>query len=130
VREIGIPVTLGVAVAFAWIAAWTCASCALGVPVLMRNPEERAARRQHILQMGKLRYIVVFGLLGNGFGMGLGIGAALMMSHHLTSTHSLNWGEGAVIFGAVALVSGCLYGLRTWRELVPVPFPPVYPPPK
>jgi hypothetical protein len=82
--------------------------------------------------MGKLRYILIFGLLGNAFGMGLGIAASIMMSHHLMWPHSVNWGEGAVIFGAAALVSGCLYGLRTWRELfrVAVPFPPVYPPPK
>ena len=102
-REFVIPVALGVAVAFAWMAIWISASRVFGIPVfafgipMMRNPEELAARRQRILQMGKLRYILIFGLLGNGFAMGLGIAAAQMMSHHLASPYSVNWSEGAVV---------------------------------
>jgi hypothetical protein len=133
VHEFVIPVALGVAVAFAWMAIWISASRLLfGIPVFMRNPEECATRRQRILQIGKLRYILTSGLLGNGFAMGLGIAAAIMMSHHLMSHHSVNWSEGVVIFGVIAVLGGGFHGLRTWNELfrVEVPFPPVYPPPR
>jgi len=53
----------------------------------MRTPEERAVQKQRILQMGKLRYIFLFGVLGSGFGLGLGIAIALMMQRH-----SADWG--------------------------------------
>ena len=60
----------------------------------MRTPEERAVQKQRILQMGKLRYISLFGVLGGGFGLGLGIAIALMMQRH-----SADWGLTAAILG-------------------------------
>lgn len=131
-REFVISVALGVAVAFGWSAIWVAVLRVFAIPVLIRTPEEKAAQKQRIHQMGKLRYILIFGLLGNGLAMGLGIAAAIMMSRHLISPHSVDWGEGAVIFAAIALLGGGLHGLRTWNQLfrVEVPFPPVYPPPR
>ena len=38
----------------------------------MRTRQERAVQKQRILQVGKLRYIFLFGVLGGGFGLGLG----------------------------------------------------------
>lgn len=70
-RELIIPIVVGVAVAFAWMAVWALALRAFGVPLLMRTPEERNASKQHIFQIGKLRYILIFGVLGSGFGYGL-----------------------------------------------------------
>jgi hypothetical protein len=107
------------------MAVWALMLRAVGIPVLMRSPEERAARKQRILQMGKLRYILVFGVLGSGFGFGLGIASATMMTHD-----SVNLGRAAAIFGAVSLLGGCFNGMRGWNQLfhAEVPFPPVYPP--
>ena len=76
-----IPVAIGVAVGFAWISLWLAVLRAFGIPVLMRTPEERESRKQCMLHMGKLRYIITFGVLGSGFAYGLGIGVALMVRH-------------------------------------------------
>lgn len=127
VREFVIPVAVGTVIGFAWMVVWALVLRAFGIQTLTRTPEERATRKQRILQMGKFRYIVIFGVLGNGFALGLGIGIALM-----TSRPRYDWGLGARIFGAMALVAGCMNGIRTWNELfrAEVPFPPHYPPSK
>jgi len=124
VRELIIPIVVGVAIAFAWMAVWALALRAVGVPVLMRTPEERNARKQRILQMGKLRYILIFGVLGSGFGYGLGISIALMVSRGRYS-----WGYAATMFGAISVVAGLMNGIRSWNQLfhVETPFPPHYP---
>ena len=67
---------VGIAVAIAWMATWTIIFRALGIPVFKRGPQERASRKERILQMGKLRYILVFGVLGYGFAFGLGVAIA------------------------------------------------------
>jgi ABC-type Fe3+ transport system permease subunit len=129
VLESVIAIAVGVAIAFAWLAIWVVVLRAFGIPVLTRTPEEQAVKKQHILQMGKLRYILIFGVLGNGFALGLGIAIAIavIMKHG-----SANWGEAATIFGVVSLVTGCINGMRTWSDLFrkEVPFPPLYSPPK
>ena len=118
---------LGIAIAITWMVVWALVLRAFGIQTLTRTPEERATRKQRILQMGKFRYVLIFGVLGNGFALGLGIGIALM-----TNCPRDDWGLGAMIFSAVALVAGCMNGIRTWNELfrVEVPFPPHYPPSK
>lgn len=128
-RELVIPIGVGVAIAFAWMAVWALALHALGVPVLMRTPEERNARKQRILQMGKLRYVLIFGVLGSGVGYGLAISIALMV---MVSRGHYDWGYGATIFGAISLALGLMNGIRGWNELfrVETPFPPHYPPAK
>ena len=123
-REFVIPVAVGVAIGFAWLAIWFVVLRAFGVPVLMRTSEEQASRKQYILRLGKLRYILIFGVLGAGFGYGLGISTALMM------LHGYDWGLCAMIFGTVALISGCMNGLSSWKAMFrsEAPFPPHYPP--
>ena len=123
-RELIIPIVVGVAIAFAWMAVWALALRAVGVPVLMRTPEERNARKQWVLQMGKLRYILIFGVLGRGFGYGLGISIALMVSRG-----HYNWGYAATMFGTISVVVGLMNGIRAWNQLfrVETPFPPRYP---
>lgn len=123
--EFVISIAIGIAVVGAWMAAWALVLRAFGIPALMRSPEERAARKQRILQMGKVRYVLIFGVLGSGFGFGLGIAAATMMTHD-----SANWSRAAAIFGGVALLGGCFNGVRGWNQLfhVEAPFPPAYPP--
>ena len=56
--EFVISIAIGVAVAAAWMAVWALMLRAFAIPVLMRSPEERAARKQRIFQMGKVRYIL------------------------------------------------------------------------
>ena len=123
-RELVIPIGIGVAIAFAWMAAWALALRGFGVLVLMRTPEERNARKQRILQMGKLRYILLFGVLGSGFGYGLGISIALIVSRG-----RYDWGYGATTFGAISVAVGLMNGIRAWNQLfrVETPFPPHYP---
>ena len=120
-----ISIAIGVPVALAWVGIWALVLRAFGIPVLMRTPEERAARRQRILQMGKLRYVLLFGVLGGGVGLGLGLAIAFMTAHI-----SKNWGEAVVTFAGVSVLCGCFNGLRAWNQLfrAEVPFPPVYPP--
>ena len=123
-REVLIPVGIGLAVSVAWMLVWAVVLSAFGIPTLTRTQEKRANRKRRILQMGKWRYVFVFGVLGNGCALGLGIGIAIMTSH------GYDWGLGATIFGLIALVAGCMNGIKTWNEYfrVEVPFPPHYPP--
>jgi hypothetical protein len=79
-----VSIAVGVAVYIAWIALWVLARRAFGIPVLKRTSEEPGARRR-ILQMGKLRYILIFGVLGNGFALGLAIAVATMTAHHFAN---------------------------------------------
>jgi hypothetical protein len=127
VLELVIPIAVGVAAAFVWIALWALVLRAFGIPILMRTPEERADRKQRIFQIGKGQYVFIFGVLGNGFAMGLGIAIAIVMHRH-----SIDWGLAVMIFVTVSLLSGCVNGLRSWNELFhkEVPFPPAYPPQK
>ena len=74
--------------------------------------------------MGKLRYILIFGVLGFGLAFGLGIATAGLLEH------------GLVFNIAKLVLSSVLFcwfqGARTWSEAFrdPVPFPPNYPPPR
>jgi hypothetical protein len=92
-----------------------------------RRPEDRASRRERIKQMGKLRYILMFGVLGFGLALGLGITTA-----DLLVQESHGW---VAVVGKLVLLSvlgGWFQGARTWSENFrdPVPFPPNYPPAK
>jgi hypothetical protein len=106
---------------------WAIVLRAVGIPVVMRAPKERADRKQRILQMGKLRYVLIFGVLGGGIGLGLGIATALMTAHI-----SANWREAVVTLAAVSVLGGCFNSMRAWSQLfrTEVPFPPIYPPSK
>ena len=121
-REFGISVAIGVVVCAAWMALWALVLRAFGIPVLMRSPEERAAKKLRVLQMGKLRYILIFGVLGSGFGSGLGIATAII--------HDSDDWRAAAIFGTAFLLLGCFNSVRAWNQLfrTEVAFPPVYPP--
>jgi len=76
--------------------------------------------------MGKLWYVLVFGVVGYGLAFGLAIIAVGFLDHD-----SRGWGAiGKVVF--LSAIFGCFQGVRTWSEAFrdPVPFPPIYPPPK
>ena len=96
----------------------------LGVPASMRTSEESTIEKQRILQMGKARYILLFGVLGGGLGNGLGLAVALMVAHL-----AISLGEAAAICVALTLLGGAFNGMRAWNRLfaAEVPFPPPYP---
>jgi hypothetical protein len=125
-------VLVGVVVAFAWAALWAVALRSFGLPVLMRTPEECATRKQRILQLGKLRYVALFGVLGNGVAFGLAVAIAITLDTRMVTRGPFNVWRGAVIFGAMAVLGGCFHGLRSWYQLfrTEVLFPPAYPPMK
>lgn len=121
-REFLLPVIAGVAAALAWMAVWVLVLRAFGIPVLKRSPEERALRKERILALGKLRYVLIFGVMGGGFGFGLGMFVAKVVEVH----HFIGWFGAAVDF-ALSMIQG----LSTWSQFRgEVPFPPQYPPQK
>ena len=125
-REFILPVTAGVAVAFAWLRLWAITLRAFGIPVLKRSPEERAARKERILAMGKLRYALIFGVLGSGLGFGLGIVVASVVG----TPHFSGWIRAATQLVLSMLLFGLWHGVETWNQSFrgEVPFPPYYPP--
>jgi len=125
VREFVISVALGVAVAFGWSAIWVAVLRVFAIPVLIRTPEDKAAQKQRIHQMGKLRYILIFGVLGSGIAFGLGLTTADFLDH---LWHGWGFGIAKLVF--VSVLFGWFNGARTWSEGFPVPFPPNYPPAK
>jgi hypothetical protein len=123
-------IIIAIAVALAWMGIWAYCLHLFGfafLAVFSRKPEDRASRRERIKQMGKLRYILMFGVLGFGLALGLGITTA-----DLLAQESHGW---VAVVGKLVLLSvlgGWFQGARIWNEAFrdPVPFPPNYPPPK
>jgi len=77
--------------------------------------------------MGKLRYILVFGVLGFGVALGLAITTGDLLGRE-------SHGSIAVVekFVLLSVLGGWFQGAWTWSENFrdPVPFPPNYLPPK
>jgi hypothetical protein len=123
VHEFVIPILSGVALGLVWLAIWAVALRAFGILVLSRIPEERAHRRERLSRMGKLRYILIFGVFGYGLALGLGIATAGLIGHS-----SGGWVGAVARVLLVSLLGGWFNGARTWNEAVrdPVPFPPDY----
>jgi hypothetical protein len=122
-----ISIVVGVAIVFAWCALWAFSLRALGIPVFSRLAEDRIRRRERIKRMGKLRYILIFGVLGSGIPLGLALTAADFIGH---ISHGWVGEFGKFVF--LSAIVGWIQGARSWSETfrVPVPFPPNYPQPK
>ena len=118
-------IIIGVAVAVVWMAIWAFALHAFGIPVLRRTVEDRAIRRERIKQMGKVRYILIFGVLGYGIPFGLALTTADLLRH---DPH--DWISAATQFVLISVLAGWFHGAMTWSEHFrnPVPFPPSFPP--
>jgi hypothetical protein len=119
-----------IAIALAWMAIWAYCLHLFGIAfsaIFMRQPEDRAHRRERIKRMGKLRYILIFGVLGFGVAMGLAI-----TTSDLLAQQSHGWIAVVEKFVLLSVLVGWLQGAWTWSENFrdPVPFPPNYPPPK
>ena len=127
-RDFILPVVAGVAVAFAWLGLWAISLHAFGIPVLKRNPEERDARKERLLAMGKWRYVLIFGVLGSGLGFGLGTVVANMIA----TPHFRGWIHVATQLVLSMVFFGLWSGVTNWNQSFrgEVPFPPHYPPQK
>ena len=113
--------------ALAWLAIWAFALRKAGIPFLSRSVEERARRRERIKQMGKLRYILLFGVFGRGLAFGLAFTIADLLRHR-----SLGWFWAGAELLIMSMMFGWLSGARTWNDSFrdPVPFPPDFSPMK
>ena len=120
----------GIANSLGWMAIWAYCLHLFGIAfsaVFMRQAEDRARRRERIKRMGKLRYILIFGVLGFGVSLGLAITTADRLEQ---KSHGwMTVGEKFVLF---SVLGGWFQGAWTWSENFrdPVPFPPNYLPPK
>jgi hypothetical protein len=112
---------------FAWVVVWALVLRAFGIAAFSRTLEGRAARRNRLQRMGKLLYVIIFGLTGVGPAFGLGMTVAGELDH---ASH--NWISPIAKFLLLSLFMGLFYGLKTWTESIrePVPYPPIYPPMK
>ncbi len=121
-----ISIVAGIAVGLAWLALWNAIMLhAFGIAVLRRQAEDRASRRECMKQLGKLRYILMFGVLGSGLALGLSLATADLLDH---LWHGWVLGIAKLVFFSVFF--GWFNGARAWTESFPVPFPPSYPPAK
>ena len=82
--------------------------------------------RERIKQMGKLWYTLIFGVIGYGLAFALAITAAGFLDDY---PHRWGFTIGKLVL--LSVFAGCFHGVRTWSDFRdPVPFPPIYPPPK
>jgi hypothetical protein len=125
-REVAV-VIAGVAFACAWLAIWAAFLHMFGFSPFPRKIEDRATRRQRLKGLGKLRYVLAFGVLGPGFAFGLA-----MITMDFFGDRSRGWVYESIKFAFYAVFFGLFQGFGGWRNEVrdPVPFPPDYPPVK
>ena len=117
-------ILVGIAVGLAWLVLWDRLLLGGGVHLLQGKAEDRARRRERLKEMGNLRYVLVFGVLGYGFAFGL----ALTVADYI-GRNALGWTGELSKFVFLAVGVGLFHGFRTWGEIRdPVPFPPNYPP--
>ena len=125
VRDIG-AIVAGIALGLAWLALWNYLLRALSMPLLSRKGEDRAVRQEHLKRMGKLKCILLYGVLGFGFAFGL----AMTVADYIGSD-SFHWIFELLKLVFLAVAFGLFQGMQTWDDVRgPVPFPPNYPPQK
>ena len=119
-----VSIILGIAVGLAWMAIWSYSLRLFGIAAFSRQAADRASRRERIKQMGKLRYVLIFGVLGSGLAFGLAL-----ITADLLDQLSHGWVFAIVKVVFLSVFFGCWQGARTWSEHFrdPVPFPPNYP---
>jgi len=113
--------SLGLLVGFLWLLLW---GIALRTPLLvwfMRTPEERAKRQQRFMRMGRVRYVLLVGILGRGLAFGLGMTIAGIADDGVAS-----WGRTIAKLIILSLFWGGYYGSTSWdmHFRSEVPFPP------
>ena len=119
-----VPIFFGVAVALLCLAIWAFGLHVFGIGVFRRTLEKdasRQGRRERLKRMGKLRYVLIFGVFGPGLAFGLAITTADLLDHK-----SHGWVFAVAKLVLLSALFGWLHGARTWSEVFrdPVPFPP------
>ena len=119
-----VPILVGFGVALVWLAIWAFALHVFGIPIFRRTLEKdasRQGRRERIKRMGKLRYVLIFGVFGPGLALGLAITTADLLDHK-----SHGWVFAFAKLVLFTALFGWVHGARTWSEAFrdPVPFPP------
>jgi hypothetical protein len=78
-----VSVVAGIAVGFAWLVIWALVLRAFGIAFFprriaffRRQAKDRDGRWERIKQLGQLRYVLIFGVLGYGLFLGLAITTA------------------------------------------------------
>jgi hypothetical protein len=116
----------GIAVGLVWLAIWTGLLHFFGVAPFGRKVEDRSARRERLKRLGRLKYILAFGV----FGQGLAFGPAMITVDFL-SHRSAGLVSELIKLVFLAVFFGLFMGFWGWQKVRdPVPFPPVYPPTK
>ena len=125
-REFVSSLVAGLAVAFAWLAIWALVLRAFGIEFFPRLAKDPAGRRERIKQMGQLRYVLVFGVLGSGLAFGLA-----MTTFDALANRSFRWTSDTAKLVLLTVLFGLFQGALNWSQFRdPVPFPPKYPPAK
>ena len=120
-----VSIIAGLAVGFAWLVILALVLRAFGIDFFFRQTKDHDERRERIKQLGQLRYVLIFGVLGYGVAFGLTITTTEFLDGYFPWTSAVRH----VVFWTVSY--GLLQGIWTWSEYRdPVPFPPKYPPAK
>jgi len=125
IREVRLAASIlvGVIVGFAWIAILSFAFSCFGIRLWSR--QFQSERRERLKRLGKLKYILVFGVCGYGISFGLMIGSARLIAGDVS-----DWRRQSAELIVTSLLVGFFQGYRNWNESIrdPVPFPPKYRP--
>jgi hypothetical protein len=114
------PIIAGVAVGLAWLTLWVFLLRAFG---LDQKGEDSASRQKRLKQLGKGRYIALFGLLGPGLAFGLA-----MTTADVVRRGSSSWSYELLRLVFLSFFFGVFQGWWNWRRFFrdTVPFPPDY----
>jgi hypothetical protein len=117
----------GIGVGLVWLILWGFVLRVIGIPFLQRSAEDGASRRERLKRLGKVRYVLLFGILRFGLAFGLAIMAA-----DLLERDSFKWGYELPKLAFLSIVFGLFQGVRNWSQAFcdPVPLPPNYTFPK
>jgi hypothetical protein len=97
------------------------------IPVLSSRQEDIARKRDRLRQFGKIKYLLLAGVLGSGVGFGI---TATVGDYFWRD--SFDWSFELLKLGFISVAVGLFTGLQNWNRCFrdPVPFPPNYPPQK
>jgi uncharacterized membrane protein len=120
-------VMAGIAAGIVWLAIWAGFLQVFGIAPGLRNVEDSVSKRERLNRLGKLKYILIFGVLGYGLAFGLA-----MITVDLVSYRSQGWASELTKLLLFTVCIGLFQGLWGWHRAFrdPVPFPPDYPPAK
>lgn len=111
---------IGLAAGCLWLLLWGLVLRAAGIPVYGKSPEQREMRRQRLLRMGRVRYVVVEGILGFGVAFGLAMTVSEFIRHPAEG-----WIYAVGNFVVFAVVFGLVHSIDGWAKVRgAVPFPP------